>query len=67
MKFGISVFFLFSGKFLGIDSALLPNCEWNQKPKHKKPHQITQNDNQHLGSIKFFLLNRLNLCELWFL
>ena len=28
-------FFRFSGKFLGIDSALLPNCEWNQK-KHKK-------------------------------
>ena len=49
MKFGISVFFLFSGKFLGIDYALLPNCEWNQKPKHKQPHQITQNDNQHLG------------------
>ena len=29
-------FFRFSGKFLGIDSALLPNCEWNQKQKHKK-------------------------------
>ena len=26
----------FSGKFLGIDYALLPNCEWNQKQKHKK-------------------------------
>ena len=25
-----------SGKFLGIDSALLPNREWNQKQKHKK-------------------------------
>ena len=48
-KFGISVFFLFSGKFQGIDYAMLPNCEWNQKPKHKKQHQITQNDNQHLG------------------
>ena len=49
MKFGISVFFLFSGKFLGIDYALLLNCELNQNPKHKKPHQITQNNNQHLG------------------
>ncbi len=29
-------FFRFSGKFLGIDSAMLPNCEWNQKQKHKK-------------------------------
>ena len=45
MKFGISVFFLFSGKFLGLDYVLLPNCEWNQKQKHKKQHQITQNDN----------------------
>ena len=35
MNFGISVFFLFSGKFQGIDYAMLPNCEWNQKPKHK--------------------------------
>ena len=26
----------FSGKILGIDYALLPNCEWNQKQKHKK-------------------------------
>ena len=26
----------FSGKFLGIDSALLPNREWNQRQKHKK-------------------------------
>ena len=26
----------FSGKFLGIDNALLPNCEWNQKQKLKK-------------------------------
>ena len=26
----------FSGKFLGIDYALLPNREWNQKQKHKK-------------------------------
>ena len=26
----------FSGKFLGIDNAMLPNCEWNQKQKHKK-------------------------------
>ena len=26
----------FSGKFLGIDYAMLPNCEWNQKQKHKK-------------------------------
>ena len=25
-----------SGKFLGIDYAMLPNCEWNQKQKHKK-------------------------------
>ena len=25
-----------SGKFLGIDQALLPNCEWNKKQKHKK-------------------------------
>ena len=25
-----------SGKFLGIDYALLPNREWNQKQKHKK-------------------------------
>ena len=25
-----------SGKFLGIDQALLPNREWNQKQKHKK-------------------------------
>ena len=25
-----------SGKVLGIDSALLPNREWNQKQKHKK-------------------------------
>ena len=33
MKFGISVFFLFSGKFQGIDYAMLPNCEWNQKQK----------------------------------
>ena len=23
-------------KFLGIDYAMLPNCEWNQKQKHKK-------------------------------
>ena len=30
MKFGISVFFSFSGKFVGIDYAMLPNCEWNQ-------------------------------------
>ena len=29
-------FFRFSGKFLGIDYALVPNCEWNQKQKHKK-------------------------------
>ena len=29
-------FFRFSGKFLGIDYAMLPNCEWNQKQKHKK-------------------------------
>ena len=27
---------MFSGKVLGIDSALLPNREWNQKQKHKK-------------------------------
>ena len=27
-------FFRFSGKFLGIDYAMLPNCEWKQK--HKK-------------------------------
>ena len=33
MKFGISVFFFFRGTFLGIDYALLPNCEWNQKQK----------------------------------
>ena len=26
----------FSGKFLGIDSALLPNREWTQRQKHKK-------------------------------
>ena len=26
----------FSGKILGIDYAMLPNCEWNQKQKHKK-------------------------------
>ena len=26
----------FCGKFLGIDYAMLPNCEWNQKQKHKK-------------------------------
>ena len=26
-----------SGKFLGIDQALLPSREWNQKQKHKKP------------------------------
>ena len=26
----------FSGKFLGIDYAMLPNREWNQKQKHKK-------------------------------
>ena len=26
----------FSGKFLGIDSALLTNREWNQRQKHKK-------------------------------
>jgi len=25
-----------SGKLLGIDSALLPNCQWNQKQKPKK-------------------------------
>ena len=25
-----------SGKFLGIDYAMLPKCEWNQKQKHKK-------------------------------
>ena len=25
-----------SGKFVGINYALLPNCEWNQKQKHKK-------------------------------
>ena len=35
MKFGISVFFSFSGKFLGIDYALLPNCEGNQKQNIK--------------------------------
>ena len=29
-------FFRFSGKFLGIDYAMLPNREWNQKQKHKK-------------------------------
>ena len=29
-------FLWFSGKFLGIDYAMLPNCEWNQKQKHKK-------------------------------
>ena len=28
--------FGFSGKLLGIDCALLPNREWNQKQKHKK-------------------------------
>ena len=28
--------FGFSGKLLGIDYALLPNREWNQKQKHKK-------------------------------
>ena len=26
----------FSGKLVGIDYAMLPNCEWNQKQKHKK-------------------------------
>ena len=26
----------FSGKFLGIDYAMLPNREWNQRQKHKK-------------------------------
>ena len=26
----------FSGKILGIDYAMLPNCEWDQKQKHKK-------------------------------
>ena len=26
----------FSGRFLGIDYALLPNRQWNQKQKHKK-------------------------------
>ncbi len=26
----------FSGKFLGIDYALLPNREWDQRQKHKK-------------------------------
>ena len=25
-----------SGKFVGINYALLPNCGWNQKQKHKK-------------------------------
>ena len=25
-----------SGKFVGINYALLPNCEWNKKQKHKK-------------------------------
>ena len=25
-----------SGKFVGINYAMLPNCEWNQKQKHKK-------------------------------
>ena len=28
--------FRFCGKFLGIEYALLPNREWNQKQKHKK-------------------------------
>ena len=28
--------FGFSRKYLGIDDALLPNREWNQKQKHKK-------------------------------
>ena len=27
----------FSRKYVGIDYALLPNREWNQKQKHKKP------------------------------
>ena len=30
----LGIFFRFSGKFLGIDYAMLPNCEWKQK--HKK-------------------------------
>ena len=29
-------FWGFSGTFLGIDSALLPNRQWNKKQKHKK-------------------------------
>ena len=28
--------FGFSRKYVGIDDALLPNREWNQKQKHKK-------------------------------
>ena len=28
--------FGFSGTFLGINYGMLPNCEWNQKQKHKK-------------------------------
>ena len=31
-----------SGKFLGIDQALLPNCEWNQKQKHKKQLAVSR-------------------------
>ena len=27
---------LFSGKDMGIDKAMLLNCEWNQKQKHEK-------------------------------
>ena len=35
----------FSGKILGIDYAMLPNRQWNQKQKHKK---------QPLGNVECF-------------
>ena len=36
MNFRFLRWWRFSGKLVGIDYALLPNREWNQKQKHKK-------------------------------
>ena len=43
----------FSGKFLGIDYAMLPNCEWNQKQKHKK---------QPWGNVECFAFGGATVC-----
>ena len=53
-----------SGKFLGIDYAMLPNRQWNQKQEHKKQPWGTWNAS-HLDLFLFAFSDNL-ISEDWF-